>query len=483
MKLKLLPWKEIAGFELICSALILLSYFLPSITVTAIDGYGTKSTFLYASAIADDIGGVAFWLALLPLVNIVMKLFSRSRLMSFITLLSVPIPVYTAIHIAEMASKWGANFGLGLGCCLPVIMGICILCSVLLSFPQKKEKVEETDKDAVLEKKESAPRIDFKKRIQPAVQAIEDIANKIIALFKKNMKVGGIVLAAMLAIFGIYKLASSFSSVPFEIFVPQWDKFVTVNVGDVTVHKEPDAASPKLVLKNEGPQETDFPEMVFEWKEQQRSSRGVITYTPVKDEIFPVLEETDGWYKIYVYSADYGIYTNAYIPKEVCSEVLPDNLSNKNMQIQGRYGQQISISFPNGSKYRGCCVVATSGDESNQCEIGIGRLMDNAIISPKFIDGMFVYPYYGKTEVLDFNGPVHYYGKYYKVELVSDYIETTEYNFNVDAKKLSEEQIDRLFSPFFGNPVNRVEVAYSFKGTLIPYILDIDTYGYPLKRK
>lgn len=484
--MKLLPFKEMARFEMICSLLMLLSYFLPSVTVTSIDGYGTKNSFIYASALADDIGGIAFWLALLPIVNIIIKLFSRSRLMSFITLLSVPLPVYSAMHIVEMAADWGANYGIGLGCCLPVVLGICILFSALISSPQKKEVVDATYLEPVLEKKKSDKRIELKKLFQPAVQGVKDVAKKIIHLFKrnineKNIKIGGIIVVAILAVFGIYKLVCSFSSTPFEITAPQWEKFVIVNANDVTLHKEPDMASPKLVLKNVGPQETDFPEMVFDWSIQQQSRRDAIVYTPVKEEeIFPVLEETDGWYRIYISSVDYGIYEYAYIPKDECREVVPDNLSNKNMQIQGRYGQQISIAFPNGSKYRGCCVVAASGDESEQCKIGIGRLVDNAIISPKFIDGMFVYPYYGKTEILDFNGPVHYYGKYYKVEFVADYIETTEYNFNVDAKKLSESQIDRLFSQFYGNPVNCVEVSYSFKGTLVQYMVDLDTYQYPL---
>lgn len=489
MKLKLLPFKEMARFEMICSGLMLLTYFLPSVTVTSIDGYGTKNSFLYASALADDIGGIAFWLALLPVVNIIVKLFSRSRLMSFITLLSVPLPVYSAMHIVEMAADWGANYGIGLGCCLPVVLGVCILFSALISSPQKKEEMEVPEHEPVLEKKEAATQIDFKKRIQPAAQRIKDMIGKIIPLFKRNInerniKVVGIVVAAMLAIFGIYKLVCSFSSVPFEVTVPQWEKFVTVNAKDVTVHQEPDMTSPKLVLKNVGAQDTDFYNMVFEWSAQHRSTRDVIVYTPVKEvEIFPVLEETEGWYKIYISSVDFGIYEYAYIPKDVCREVLPDDLSNGNMQLQGWFGRQISIAFPEGSKYRGCCILATSGDESNQCKIGIGRLVDNAIISPKFIDGMFVYPYYGKNDVQDFNGPVHQYGKYYKVEFVSAYLENTEYNFNVDAKKLSESQIDRLFSQFLANPANHMEVAYSFNGTLIHYIVDIDTYEYPLKKK
>lgn len=489
MKLKLLPFKEMARFEMICSGLMLLSYFLPSVTVTSIDGYGTKNSFLYASALADDMGGIAFWLAALPLMNIIMKLFSRSRLMSFITLLSVPLPVYSAIHIVEMAADWGANYGIGLGCCLPIVLGICILFSALISSPQKKVKMEVSEYEPVLEKKEAAQQIDFKDRILPAAQGIKNMTGKIILLFKRNInirniKVGGIVIAAALAIFGIYKLVCSSSSAPFEVAAPQWEKFVTVNTKDVTLHKEPDKTSPKLALKNMGAQETDFYNMVFEWSAQQKSARDIIVYTPVKEvEFFPVLEETDEWYKIYISSVDFGIYEYAYIPKNVCREVIPDNLSNENMQIQGRYGQQISIAFPNGSKYKGCCVVAASGDESNQCKIGIGRLVDNAIISPKFIDGMFVYPYYGKTEVQDFNGPVHQYGKYYKVEFISAYIENTEYNFNVDVKKLSESQIDRLFSQFLANPANSMEVAYSFNGTLIPYLVDIDTYEYPLKKK
>lgn len=139
--------------------------------------------------------------------------------------------------------------------------------------------------------------------------------------------IGGIVAAVLLAVGGwwFYSHRNNGNN-PLGVEKPKWEKFVKVNSQDVMLFKEADTSSPNLRVAIEG-FETDMPDRRLLWQ-GDKASRGfeVSDYEVEMNSVYPVLDESDEWYRVYVGT---GEIREAYLQKKYSEEVKPEPITKE----------------------------------------------------------------------------------------------------------------------------------------------------------
>lgn len=212
---------------------------------------------------------------------------------------------------------------------------------------------------------------------------------------KKTLKskkvIYAIIAGAVLLIAGsLYFFAepgSANTNNPLGVQKPSWEKFVKTTSEGVKLYKEADASSPYLMVVAEV-----FGQKLDSWLRwsDERVPNGQEVYDfatyafndnkyklhPATQNIFPVLEENEGWYKVYVGT---GEIREAYIQKANVEELVPEPITNDvllkldnkysthRLIEEGEYANLYLESYNNGF-YEG---------------VDVGVLIDGCIVVPK----------------------------------------------------------------------------------------------------
>lgn len=193
---------------------------------------------------------------------------------------------------------------------------------------------------------------------------------------------GGAVLVALLA--GIlslflFKGCNSTDNL-LSVQKPTWEKFVMVTSENVTLYKEANSISTKLMFAMENV-ESDVCGMEYRW-ENQGKKRGytVSDFSPAVHAVWPVLEDAGNWYKVLVYPDYAGQHIEAYINKKSCKEVVPQPITDEVLERVDKVSYRCDNVIKSG-RLKGLCFSA-SLQEFDEEFFEMGQLVDGVLYYP-----------------------------------------------------------------------------------------------------
>lgn len=166
----------------------------------------------------------------------------------------------------------------------------------------------------------------------------------------------------------------------FNIEPPQWEKFVMVTAEDVTLYQKATTGSPTLMMARENI-DSDMCDFQFRWSDQGKK-RGytVFAYELRKNEVLPVLAETENWYRVHLESEFCGaIVVN--IQKKYCKEVKPAPITADVLRRVDKQLYRCDAIIKKG-KLKGLCL-STQENILDGEECGMGQLIDRTLFFPE----------------------------------------------------------------------------------------------------
>lgn len=166
---------------------------------------------------------------------------------------------------------------------------------------------------------------------------------------------------------------------PLGVQKPKWEKFAMVKVGGVKLYKEADTSSPNLQIAIE---QLDgcMPGEKLLWQ-GDKAPRGydVSDYDVESSRVFPVLDESDSWYRIYIGT---GEVREAYLQKECCEEVKPEPIT-KDIIDKVKTGEQATHRLVDKGEFANLYL------ERYFDEMGWGETITAGVLS----EGCIIMPY------------------------------------------------------------------------------------------
>lgn len=196
---------------------------------------------------------------------------------------------------------------------------------------------------------------------------------------KKKWYIGGASAAILIAVVVcFFAFGGSSKNNPLGVQKPKWEKFVKVNESNVKLYKEADVSSAYIQFAVEDC-ECDMPDERYVWSDD-KAPRGykVNDYDVEMNTVYPVLDESDGWYRVHF---GVGEIQEAYIQKTSCEEVKPEPITKK--IIEKVYGND-----------KGACKFVEKGEFANlfilrepfsfgvEENVSMGVLIDGCIVMP-----------------------------------------------------------------------------------------------------
>lgn len=138
--------------------------------------------------------------------------------------------------------------------------------------------------------------------------------------------IGAVVLAVVLGLGGWwwYSNHNKSNNNPLGVEKPKWEKFVMVNTENAVLYKEANNGSPNLQEAMENI-ESDVADKKLMWKgDKKPRGYNVYDYFVMPNTVYPVIDENDEWYKVYIGSKE---ITEAYLEKWRCEEVKPEPIT------------------------------------------------------------------------------------------------------------------------------------------------------------
>ena len=165
-----------------------------------------------------------------------------------------------------------------------------------------------------------------------------------------------------------------------NIRVPAWEKFVQINKAGVNLRKSPNVQSARLMAKTE---EVDFQNVTtLSWT----AGAGKRPFCLEENAVVPVIEETDDWYRIYIY--DYNTYSSiqdAYIRRDFCTTTEPDMLATANENSQEGWTEEGQAYKLTGSND---LYVAYDENEMDGYDACVGKAFGVGVVWLRY-DGFF----------------------------------------------------------------------------------------------
>lgn len=274
--------------------------------------------------------------------------------------------------------------------------------------------------------------------------------------------VGGIIAVAIIGIicfiaFGKEKKSENILGLQ----KPKWEKFVHMKGKETAFFQSPNLSSPQLMQAcNADGCGIDYQ---YLWS-GNKPSEGYTDFENYKytDEtsVFPVIEEQDGWYKVYLSTKDK--IHEAYVEKSQCEVVTPEPITQEALS-------KISSDFYllEQGKYKNLCFALGSND-IDETKLCMGELMDEKCIAFSSYYEMYILEN-DTTQSLNFT----------RDEYTSD-DGTTSYTFSIffnpnrtisagdyehfNTKSLTEEEISNMVekSTSVKHDNDRLKYAYYF---------------------
>lgn len=279
---------------------------------------------------------------------------------------------------------------------------------------------------------------------------------------KKYYIGGGVAAAVLLAAFLLFKSCSGGSLLHGQ--KPSWDKFVVSADSNVPLYKEADASSPVLMLATENI-ESDAMDVFYCWEgEDVKRGYSVHKYEFSSGMISPVLEETDGWYKVQV--SDYGIIrTEAWVQKRYCREIKPTPVTPEVLDKIGSSGWNHYHMVKDGKLKN--LVLHLELSEMDGYSFELAELMDDVLVTP---EQHSVYLGGQAEDVYQLSAD----GNGYRLTFTEDQTSSDEHMTQFfDPQKLTAEQVQQLYKSLVMEKPTYETVYYYF-----PEVNDNMLYGF-----
>lgn len=187
--------------------------------------------------------------------------------------------------------------------------------------------------------------------------------------------IGGIIAVAIIGIICFFTFGKGKKSESIlGLQKPKWEKFVHMKGKETAFFQSPNLSSPKLMQAcNDEGCGIDYQ---YLWT-GEKPSEGYTNFENYKyaDEtsVFPVIEEQEGWYKVYLSTKDK--IHEAYVEKSQCEEVIPETITQEALS-------KISSDYYllEQGKYKNLCF-ALGSNEIGESELCMGELIDEKCIA------------------------------------------------------------------------------------------------------
>lgn len=279
-------------------------------------------------------------------------------------------------------------------CGFPVFFLAAVVCGIRSLLGKDKGLAEEdtladgVEEEPVSEATSSASE-ESSEDITEKEEPSEDSSVKEI-LKSKKVICGIIAVAVLLIAGGLYffaKPGSVNTNNPLGVQKPNWEKFVKTTSEGVKLYKEADASSPYLMVVAEV-----YGQKLDSWlrwsDEKVPNGQEVYDFTtyafndnkykqhPATQNIFPVLEENEGWYKVYVGT---GEIREAYIQKANVEELVPEPITNDVLlKLDNKHSTHRLIEE---GEYANLYLECYNNGFFNGVDVGV--LIDGCIVVPK----------------------------------------------------------------------------------------------------
>lgn len=187
--------------------------------------------------------------------------------------------------------------------------------------------------------------------------------------------IGGIIAVAIIGIICFFTFGKGKKSESIlGLQKPKWEKFVHMKGKETAFFQSPNLSSPKLMQACNA--EGCGIDYQYLWT-GEKPSEGYTNFESYKyaDEtsVFPVIEEQDGWYKVYLSTKDK--IHEAYVEKSQCEEVTPETITQEALS-------KISSDYYllEQGKYKNLCFALGSND-IDEPELCMGELIDEKCIA------------------------------------------------------------------------------------------------------
>lgn len=194
---------------------------------------------------------------------------------------------------------------------------------------------------------------------------------------KKKWYIGGAAAAIVIAAIAcFFAFSGNNKNNPLGVQKPKWEKFVKVNESNVKLYKEADVSSPNLKERFDD----CMPEDRLFWDGDKRVSRGcdVEDHYIETNTVFPVLDESDEWYKIYIGTNE---ISEAYLQKKNCEEVKPEPITKKIIdKIHGNNSK--TCRLVEKGEFANLYVQLEPMDYNNIDILCLGVLTEGCIVMP-----------------------------------------------------------------------------------------------------
>lgn len=252
--------------------------------------------------------------------------------------------------------------------------------------PQKAIATDETEEKAPLmtekskeENNVSTERNTIKEKDPNSDETTESSNRK-----KWGYTLGGIIAIVLIGIICFFTFGKGKKSESIlGLQKPKWEKFVHMTGKETAFYKSPDTSSPRLMQACNA--EGCGVDYQYLWT-GEKPSEGYTNFENYKyaDEtsVFPVIEEQDGWYKVYLSTKDK--IHEAYVEKSQCEEVTPETITQEALS-------KISSDYYllEQGKYKNLCFALGSND-IGESELCMGELIDEKCIAFSSHYDMFI---------------------------------------------------------------------------------------------
>ena len=247
---------------------------------------------------------------------------------------------------------------------------------------------EESHLDSETKEQETSQANDFdpqKTSVQETIECkSEDMTKGTSKHRKSKMLVGGAILLVLIGCSLLY--FSGGGNSPLNLPSPQWKKFVVPTTDGVKAYKEPNKGSLVLCMADEQlASETALSEYCWSDKKSNKDWT-VMEWKFGTQDVLPVLEETEEWYKVYVkldrgWDSHLGKPAIAYIEKSCVKEISPEPITAKILE-EKFYGSVCSM-ITSGEMKSLCLINDYSNVEMDDVYLHIGELKDNSLVMYK----------------------------------------------------------------------------------------------------
>ena len=242
-----------------------------------------------------------------------------------------------------------------------------------------------------------------------------------------------------------------------QVSTPPFQKFVVVTTEKAELYKNADTNSPTLVVWNESDCESDFCETIYQWSDQPGKSGFESGEENIACEgrVFPVFGEEGNFYKVSTTTKWCNI-ESAYIPKDCVGDIESAPIKADVLEADDNY---FKCRVVKDGKYKDIVLI----DEYNELEgeyLHVGVLNDGVVATP------LIYNIYSfqlndqKEDIIIDNTEDEISLKYSKSMALP--AEDGGESYQIDLKKLSDEQIAKIVDTVIQKKPEYVEYMYHF---------------------